>query len=35
MARAGRTRVEQNFAWAAIARQTADLYGSLKPSPAR
>jgi glycosyltransferase involved in cell wall biosynthesis len=29
MARAGRERVEREFAWAAIARQTADLYVSL------
>jgi glycogen synthase len=29
MGHAGRTRVEQHFAWSAIARQTADLYGSL------
>jgi glycosyltransferase involved in cell wall biosynthesis len=35
MARAGRVRVEREFAWAAIARQTADLYGSLRPSLAR
>jgi glycogen synthase len=29
MARAGRERVEREFAWPAIARQTADLYASL------
>jgi glycogen synthase len=29
MGRAGRERVEREFAWAAIARQTADLYSSL------
>jgi starch synthase len=29
MGRAGRERVEQHFAWPAIARQTADLYQSL------
>jgi starch synthase len=29
MARAGRVRVEREFAWAAIARQTADLYSDL------
>jgi glycosyltransferase involved in cell wall biosynthesis len=29
MARAGRQRVEQEFSWAAIARQTVDLYASL------
>ena len=29
MVRAGRERVEQQFAWSAIARQTADLYASL------
>jgi glycogen synthase len=29
MARAGRERVEREFAWAAIARQTAELYASL------
>jgi glycosyltransferase involved in cell wall biosynthesis len=29
MGRAGRARVESEFAWAAIARQTADLYGRL------
>jgi alpha-maltose-1-phosphate synthase len=29
MARAGRARVEREFAWPAIARQTADLYGRL------
>jgi len=31
MVRAGRERVEQHFAWSAIARQTADLYASLLP----
>jgi glycosyltransferase involved in cell wall biosynthesis len=30
MARAGRQRVEREFAWPAIAQQTADLYASLK-----
>jgi glycogen synthase len=30
MARAGRERVEREFAWAAIARQTADLYSTLR-----
>jgi glycogen synthase len=30
MARAGRERVEREFAWAAIARQTVDLYSSLR-----
>jgi starch synthase len=30
MARAGRLRVEREFAWPAIARQTADLYARLK-----
>ena len=30
MARAGRARVEREFAWPAIARQTADLYSSLR-----
>ena len=30
MARAGRKRVEREFAWAAIARQTADLYSELR-----
>jgi glycosyltransferase involved in cell wall biosynthesis len=29
MVRAGRERVEREFSWAAIARQTADLYASL------
>ena len=29
MAQAGRERVEREFSWPAIARQTADLYGSL------
>jgi glycosyltransferase involved in cell wall biosynthesis len=29
MARAGRERVEREFAWSAIAKQTADLYASL------
>ncbi len=30
MARAGRERVEREFAWAAIARQTVDLYSNLR-----
>jgi glycogen synthase len=30
MARAGRQRVEREFAWSAIARQTADLYAGLR-----
>ena len=30
MARAGRLRVEREFAWAAIATQTADLYSALR-----
>jgi len=30
MARAGRARVEREFAWPAIARQTADLYSSIR-----
>jgi starch synthase len=30
MARAGRARVEREFAWPAIARQTADLYSKLR-----
>ena len=30
MARAGRARVEREFAWAAIATQTADLYSALR-----
>jgi glycosyltransferase involved in cell wall biosynthesis len=29
MAQAGRERVEREFSWPSIARQTADLYGSL------
>ena len=29
MGRAGRHRAEEHFSWAAIARQTLDLYGSL------
>jgi starch synthase len=33
MARAGRQRVEQAFAWPAIARQTAELYESLTVRP--
>ena len=32
MARAGRQRVEREFAWPAIARQTADLYAKLTAS---
>jgi alpha-maltose-1-phosphate synthase len=31
MAQAGRERVEREFSWPAIARQTADLYASLTP----
>jgi len=30
MARAGRERVEREFAWPAIAQQTADLYATLR-----
>ena len=29
MGRAGRKRAEEHFSWAAIARQTLDLYGTL------
>jgi glycogen synthase len=35
MGHAGRARVERQFAWEAIARQTADLYASLTPARAR
>ena len=34
MAQAGRERVEREFSWPAIARQTADLYASLTPKQA-
>jgi glycosyltransferase involved in cell wall biosynthesis len=30
MGRAGRARAVEHFAWPAIARQTADLYASLR-----
>jgi glycogen synthase len=35
MSRAGRERVEREFAWSAIARQTYDLYASLTPGRPR
>ncbi len=33
MGEAGRRRVEEHFAWSAIARRTADLYRALVTTP--